>query len=237
MKLKTLLVILMVAAAQIAATAKELKVSVFGDSYSTYEGEIPEGNEIWYFKPPRAKGGVDSPEKTWWKQVVNRLGATLLVNEAWSGATVSTTGYSGNDFTERSFVTRAGRLGKNPDLILLCAGTNDSWANSPMGEFKWSKWTKEDIKSFRPALANMLYLIRKNYPKAKVLYIINGVIREDIKDSIRTAAKKYGAKTVELHDIELDAGHPTAKGMEAFADQVMVALAKMGFKPAKAPKK
>lgn len=222
--------------AGVVAEAKELKVSVFGDSYSTYEGEIPEGNEIWYFKPPKAKNGVDSPEKTWWKQVVNRLGATLLVNDAWSGATVSTTGYGGNDFTERSFVTRADRLGEDPDLILVCAGTNDNWANSPMGEFKWSRWTKEDIKAFRPALANMFAILKKKYPKAKVLYIINGILRDDVKESIRVAAKRYKAKTVELHDIEMDAGHPTAKGMEAFADQVMEALAKMNIKPAAAAK-
>ena len=222
--------------AGVVAEAKELKVSVFGDSYSTYEGEIPEGNEIWYFKPPQARNGVDSPEKTWWKQVVNRLGATLLVNDAWSGATVSTTGYGGNDYTERSFVTRADRLGKDSDLILVCAGTNDSWANSPIGEYKWSKWTKEDIKAFRPALANTFAILKKKYPKAKVLFIINGILRDDVKESIRVAAKRYGVKTVELHDIEMDAGHPTAKGMEAFADQVMEALAKMNIKPAAAAK-
>ena len=222
------------------ASAKELKVSILGDSYSTFEGEIPDGNAVYYFKAPRARNGVDTVEKTWWHQVVTRLGATVLANESWSGSTVSSSGYDGRDSASSSFVTRADRLGGDPDVILICGGTNDSFAGSPMGEFKWSDWTAKDNKAFRPALANMYAIIKRKYPKAKILFIINGILRGDVKDAIRVASKRYGAETVELRGIELNAFHPTEKGMTVFADQVMEALAKMGVKPnaksaAKAP--
>ena len=228
---KLTVVAAMALCAALQVSAKELKVSILGDSYSTFEGEIPKGNAIYYYKPPRAKNGVDAVEKTWWHLVITRLGATVLANESWSGSTVSSSGYDGRDSASSSFVTRADRLGDDPDVILICGGTNDSFAGSPMGEFKWSDWTAADNKAFRPALANMYSIIRKKHPKAKMLFIINGILRKDIKEAIRVASKRYGAETVELRGVELKAFHPTAKGMTVFADQVMEALAKMDVKP------
>ncbi len=210
-------------------TPERLGISVLGDSYSTYEGEIPEGNDIWYFKPPKAKGGVDSPDKTWWKQVVDRLGADLLVNESWSGATISSTGYGKADFSNRSFVTRAVRLGAGSDLILVCGGLNDSWAGSPLGEMKWSDWTDEDLKCARPSVCKLFSVLRERHPDAKILFVIPGGVRGEIRQAIREAAGKHGAETVDLAGIELSAGHPTAAGMKTFADQVLDALAGMGM--------
>lgn len=212
-------------------SSKQLKISVLGDSYSTFEGEIPEGNDIWYYKPPKTKGGIDSPDKTWWKQVVDRLGAKLLINESWSGATISSTGYGKADFSNRSFVTRAVNLGADSDLILVCGGLNDSWAGSPLGEMKWSDWTDEDLKCTRPSVCKMFSILKDKYPKAKILFIIPQDVHGEIQQAIREAAGKYGAETVGLSGIELSAGHPTVKGMKAFADQVMDALVGMGYKP------
>ena len=39
------------------------KISILGDSYSTYPGAVPKGNALWY---DGRKNGVDSVEKTWW---------------------------------------------------------------------------------------------------------------------------------------------------------------------------
>ncbi len=154
----------------------------------------------------------------------------MLINESWSGATISSTGYGKADFTERSFVTRAVNLGKDSDLILVCGGLNDTWAGSPLGEMKWSDWTTEDLKSSLPSVCRLFTLLDENYPKAKILFIMPEHVRGEIKTAIREAAAKFGAETTDLHGVELSAGHPTADGMKTFADQVIDALAKMDIK-------
>ena len=60
-----------------AGSAIAPKVSILGDSYSTFEGSIPKGHAIWYPKPPAAKNGVDSPEKTWWALAIDAIGGKL----------------------------------------------------------------------------------------------------------------------------------------------------------------
>ena len=40
--------------------------SVLGDSYSTFEGYIPEGNAWWYSSSPQGPNDVVKVEDTWW---------------------------------------------------------------------------------------------------------------------------------------------------------------------------
>ena len=58
------------------------KVSILGDSISTYSGISSVKNAVY----PNAT--VKSVEDTWWKQVINGLGAQLLVNNASGGSRV-----------------------------------------------------------------------------------------------------------------------------------------------------
>ena len=48
---------------------------------------------------------------------------------SYSGSTICNTGYRDEDYSDRSFINRTTLLG-NPDIILICGGTNDSWANA-----------------------------------------------------------------------------------------------------------
>ena len=78
--------------------AQQTRISILGDSYSTYEGYLtPDTNEIWYFKPENpqlhSKNDVRTVEQTWWYQVIEKMNATLEVNNAFSGATICRTGY------------------------------------------------------------------------------------------------------------------------------------------------
>ena len=41
-------------------------VAVLGDSYSTFDGYIPEGNAAWYFTHPQGENDVVRVEDTWW---------------------------------------------------------------------------------------------------------------------------------------------------------------------------
>ena len=84
------------------------------------------------------------------------------------------------------------RYNTNPDIIFVFGGTNDAWANSPVGEYQFSDWTKDDCKSFRPALACLLDMLKKQYPKAEIYSILNSELNEDVNESMREVCKHYG---------------------------------------------
>ncbi|MBO7091223.1 MAG: hypothetical protein J6W23_05510, partial [Victivallales bacterium] len=69
------------------------RVSILGDSYSTFKGWIPEGNAIYY---PQTKGNNDvkNAEECWWHLVTAAIGGELEKNESWSGSTICYTGYN-----------------------------------------------------------------------------------------------------------------------------------------------
>ena len=43
----------------LSAQDKKVKVSILGDSYSTFEGYVVEGNELWYGSSPKWDRGND----------------------------------------------------------------------------------------------------------------------------------------------------------------------------------
>ena len=87
----SLLAILLVG---LIAQAQTKSVSILGDSYSTFEGAIPQGNAIWYFKKNNPKQtDVNRVEQTWWDLLIKRKGWKLEMNNSYSGATICNTGY------------------------------------------------------------------------------------------------------------------------------------------------
>lgn len=201
------------------------RISILGDSYSTFEGCVsPKWNEVWYFNTPKLdKTDLTDPAQTWWHILLENEDYVLEKNNSYSGSTICTTGYNGADFSDRSFISRMYNLG-NPDLILIFGATNDSWANAPVGEFKWEGWTKEDLKSFRPALAYFLHNITALYPESKILYMVNDGLKDEVTSSIIEACRRYGVPYLELQGIDKTAGHPNIHGMQQIADQLKAAL-------------
>lgn len=201
-------------------------VAVLGDSYSTFEGFIPKGHPEWYrTNVNKAATDVDRVEQTWWWQVVKNGGYKLGVNDSYSGSTVCFTGYDDADFSDRSFVTRATNLG-NPDIILVCGGTNDSWCGAKVGEYKYEGWKRADMYYFRPALAKLYTVLREHYPNVEIYFILNDCLRDDINESVDVISKHYGVPVIKLSGIDKQNGHPNVKGMKTFADQVLSALKK-----------
>lgn len=207
----------------LTATTPAVKtVSILGDSYSTFEGYMtPDTNVLWYRLPPNQekKNDVSRVEETWWYQLIDTLGWRLEVNNSYSGATICHTGYRKEDYSDRSFVTRMNSLG-HPDVILVFGATNDSWAKSPIGEYAYADWTKDDLYSFRPAMACLLDGLRRLYPDAELHFILNTELREEINESVRTICAHYGVHVIELADIDKQRGHPSVAGMAAIARQV-----------------
>ncbi|MGN0855727.1 MAG: SGNH/GDSL hydrolase family protein [Kiritimatiellia bacterium] len=202
------------------------KVSILGDSYSTFTGYVtPAGNAVWYHAE-RKTAGLESVEQTWWMQVIKGMGGTLEVNNSFSGSTICSTGYGGKDCLQTCFVTRAEALGK-PDVILVCGGTNDAWAQSPIGEFKYNGWKTEDLKSFRPACAKMLVTLKKKYPQAKIVFVLNSGIGSVVPASVAEICKHYQIPVVNIPEsCEKMDGHPTVAGMKAISEAVLAYIQK-----------
>jgi hypothetical protein len=211
----------------VSAQAQRKAVSILGDSYSTFQYYLtPDTNYVWYFARPDAKRtDVASVRQTWWYKFISENGFKLCVNNSFSGSTICNTGYRNEDYSDRSFITRMDYLGC-PDMILIFGCTNDCWAKSPVGQYKYDKWSDTDLCSFRPAMAKMLAHITERYINTEVYFILNSDMRDDIVESCRTICQHYGVPCIELKAIDKMNGHPTVKGMSQIAQQLKDAIIK-----------
>ena len=205
--MKKFFILTLMAAMVVAASAQTKKVSILGDSYSTFQGIIPANYSTFY---PNNQNDVKEVEQTWWSLYIKAKGYELEKNDSWSGTTICGTGYGRMD-SSRS------------NIIFVCGGTNDAWANSPVGEYQYSDWTKDDCKNFRPALACLFDMLQKRYPKAKLVSLLNSELREPINESMREVCKHYKVQLIELHDIEKQNGHPSISGMKSICEQLVEA--------------
>ena len=138
------------------------KISILGDSISTFAGYIPEGNATYY-----PTGTVKYVTDTWWKKLLNLLGAELLVNNSWSGSRVTTTAGDAS----AGCMTRCeslGANGENPDIIIVWMGINDFNNEVGLGTYDGKSSVPETTTTFREAYGIMLNKILTNYPKAEV---------------------------------------------------------------------
>ena len=125
--MKRILLPLMLLLTITAYGQQRLRVSILGDSYSTYQYHIPEGNEPWYFEPFRPDlTDVKVVRQTWCWLVVHDGGFLLEKNDSYSGSTICYTGYNDDDYSPRSFITRLPRLG-SPDTTSHWYYQNDGY--------------------------------------------------------------------------------------------------------------
>ncbi|MBQ1731472.1 MAG: hypothetical protein II037_04615, partial [Bacteroidales bacterium] len=183
----------------------------------------PLENEQWYFKTKRDRTDVEKVEQTWWWILCDEYGLQLEINNSYSGSTISYSGYYGRDYKDRSFITRAPNIG-NPDIILVFGATNDDWAGAPLGTLKYEGWSEEDLYFFRPAMTYLANYLTDNHPKAKIYFIVNDCLKDEITATIREVCNHYGISVVELKNIAKKTSHPTVAGMRQIAEQVGTAL-------------
>lgn len=221
MKRILIMVLAVTAFLQACAKDKQTTVAILGDSYSTFEGYIPEGNASWYFTHRQGDNDVTDVEQTWWRQFCQAAGYELVLNESWSGSTICNTGYEGKPCPDWSFIARMANVAAaDPDLILVFGGTNDSWAGSPIGEMKHSGWTEEDLASYLPACCHMLDYLTSEVPEARVICIINTELKPEITQGMIDVCNHYGAEYLLLQDIDKLWGHPSIKGMAQICAQL-----------------
>ena len=203
---------------------------ILGDSYSTFAGYIPTGFAAYYTEQKGATD-VDNVTQTWWHKLLQETGSTLSLNSSWSGTTVCHTGYDASDFSDKSFVARFEKLQKEEffkknevDTLLIFGGTNDSWAGSPVGEIKYSDWTKEDLYQVLPAFCYLLEIAKKSLDESRILVVINTGLKNEIAEGFKEACNHYGIEFVQLESIDKMGGHPSVLGMEQIKNQILNAL-------------
>lgn len=208
---------------------KNGSIVIFGDSYSTYEGMIPEGFATWY-----PKLDVTAVSKTWWAMLVKQTDSVLVRNDSWSGSTLGYTGYNNSDTSgSSSFIYRYRNLrdegffeSNTVDTVLVFGGTNDSWSGAPLGKMMYGGWEEEDLYYVLPAICYFAYTLKTDLPDARIVFIINTDISAEIQNAMRDAAEYYGIESVKLRRIGKDERHPNAEGMAQICEQVLDALNK-----------
>ncbi len=203
--------------------AEGKKISILGDSISTFEGyTVHEG--LFYERYIQNISGVKNVEQTWWMQVIRGLGAELLVNDSFSGSEVS-----GNISTSGTSSKRLKNLGAEgtPDIIFIYMGTND-WGYYVMPEDfrKAYQLLLEKVKNLYPnAKICCATLLRGKEPKNKSDLFINveGCLSPRLYSSvIRDCARESGAYLIDLEKYQveydtIDGVHPDIHGMEQIA--------------------
>ena len=210
---------------------KGKKISILGDSISTYDGvsNNADANATTYVNPYKYSDPFPL-EKTYWMLIISRFGMTLCVNNSWSGGNLS-----GKD-DESSGINRAHQLANNngdkPEFIILFMGTNDLGRNV-------------DPKIFESDYRTTLSVIREKYPDAVVCCVnlpdrdIYLKQRAEIFNQIIESAVKDAGNNFFIADLyrsrlnndfyymnTTDGIHPDEDGMRIIAEIVEDAIRK-----------
>ena len=211
---------------------KGKKISILGDSMSTYRGVSNDANAnltirynpFFYYDPFPL-------EKTYWMRLINELEMILCVNNSWASGNLS--GIDNPDSGVNRAHNLANNAGEKPDYIIVFMGVNDLGRNVEYEVFA-SDYTKT------------LMVIKEKYPEAKVFCINLPDRYEDFKTrtelfnkAISDAVIAAGAHffVVDLFNSELnndnyynntvDGIHPDEDGARIIFEIVLKAFKKM----------
>ena len=151
---------------------KGLKISVLGDSISSYQGTSV-GNAYY------SSSKIPSVNSMWWKQLCSITGAEPLVIDAYASSCCAvasadwTSGITPAVDNSRCKALHTGNSASgnrvDPDMILIAMGLNDFQANVPLGSWDGHEpLASSDTATWRGAYANMLLRIHTEYPDALI---------------------------------------------------------------------
>lgn len=208
--------------------SKEKTFSILGDSYSTFQGHIPEKYQ-YYYPLPHNVDDVLRVEDTWWYQLAENMKMKLLVNNSFSGSTVCENVRDGWPascaFTVRSReCDLAQDSAHTPDYIFVFGCTNDYWIGRKPGQVQFQDWSSENLQEILPAYCYVLEQLSQRYPHSALVAVINDELDIPLKEGILEACGHYHCIAVDLKNIDKQNGHPTARGMSKIAAQLQAVL-------------
>ena len=195
------------------------KVSILGDSISTFTGTMPADYNIYY---PES-GDIPNAGQTWWGQLLANTGMVLCRNA--SSANTDVTGNSlaldgsAPGCSIRRIVDLKGTDGSNPDVIIIYMGINDFARSRTLGSFTSpGVQTEGEVMVFTDAYELMLQKIKVLYPTASIYCCtllercdlngntgapavnLNGDTVADFNTQIKAIAKAYGASVIDFYN-------------------------------------
>lgn len=202
---------------------------ILGDSYSTFEGLVPEGYNVWYHNVIINDTDVSAPEHTWWRQLIAETDARLVLNSSYSGTTVGHTGYDRADCSAISFCARLDRLAEEGffeknriDTCIVFGGTNDSWSDAPLGCPQYAGWSRDDLFTVLPAVYYLAHRVRQLLPAARTVFVVNSGLKPEITAALHDACARNGLESIQISDdVSKRSRHPDRRGMTQIKDQVL----------------
>ena len=200
-----------------------LKLSILGDSISTFDGYIPTDYNIFY----PGSGDISTVEKTWWWQMMNTTGMELNANASSSNTTITgdsldTTGSAPGCSTKRMIDLTPGDDGPAPDILIVFMGTNDFLRSVELGTFTEPSQQDEGIvTNFCDAYELMIQKLNALYPNAEIYFCTlletnagdvdeypqsypatnkNGNTIGDFNAEIATIASAYSYPVIDVHN-------------------------------------
>lgn len=143
------------------------KLSILGDSISTYENWIPSGYVDFF----PLYGEVQDVDEMWWKRLLNDSGMEMCADSSSAGSTCVGDSLSPDDpkfaCSDYRIEALAGCEGVYPDVIIVYVGTNDLLTSVPLGENDGTQAVEEGIiENFSDAYSLMLDKIESRFPAA-----------------------------------------------------------------------
>lgn len=150
--------------AETALTFRDRRVSVIGDSISTFTGYTSPGAPAAYY--PNRASGITNVSQMYWAALAERNNMVIDTIDAYGGATVGTKWAA--DLVRTPFIdpSRISRLG-TPDIIIVEGGINDFGGN-PLGEYPVDG-NYSNLYEFRVAYGYLLNQLKQTYPTAKIV--------------------------------------------------------------------
>lgn len=213
------------------SASKTKRISVIGDSISTFRGFVPSGYGCHY---PTADYDLTSVSQTYWYRLAHDLmsDARIERNISFSGTAVTRTtnpAYSSQSWYGKDFCARfiaQGGVGR-PDIVLIHGGTNDyahnvdklapniaiQSADAPSDAVLAELFAAADAATTRAeiealddttfctAYIKLIRLLRERYPNVKIVCIIGDYLSTGIEQSTIKIAEHYGAKSVDLYAV------------------------------------
>lgn len=203
-----------------------IKIALIGDSITTWKGYTPYPNNYQY--PKSSYTDLTSVEQSyWWKLIYEKMpSAELDVNTSYTGTCIQEHNSKGHP--GYCFLRRYDDM-ENPDVVLINGGTNDSRSYElPVGSHNFDLSLEElDEYQFAQAYDKLIRLIRRDYPKAKIMIIIGDAMQSypRYRDAAIELASHYNLPYAMVmfanrNASTYDGVHPNAKGMQEMADQI-----------------
>lgn len=229
---------------------KRIRISVIGDSISTFRSWIPIGNAVWYYN-----GKVEDKvtcdvtvDKTYWHEVAYKYldNARIEKNIAWSGSCTTSVD---DQVSKPGFITRFNKWGIGaPDVVLIHGGTNDRGRNvngtvvdnTPGCAYNQMPTTEMMEKIFSTpvdqlsemhyldAMTKLCRLIHRDHPSAKIVLLTPDRLEEGMYWGEQQIAEHYDY--VRIADVrqygynnlpKFKGSHPTAAGHDTMARQII----------------